>query len=368
MKRIVFLLHKPPPVHGSSMVGKYIMESEKINHSFSCNYINLLASKKVNDSGRISLNKILSFPKIWFKLLFKLVRIKPDLIYFALTVSGAALYRDALLITLIRIFRIECIYHMHNKGISRNKTNKVVDLLYKYIFRDTNIILLSKHLYYDIQKYVPESRVYICPNGIPNHKQLQIQEQNHLNSMVRILFLSNLIDSKGVNILLQACSVLKNKGLSFQCNFIGGEGDISEGELQKRIQELKLEKHVNYLGKKYGKDKELEFAQSDIFAFPTFYPYECFPLVLIEAMQYKLPIVSTFEGGIKDMVDDNVNGYLVPQRNFMVLADKLESLIKSPSKREKMGEAGWMKYKSNFTLDHFENKLVEILQDNIQKK
>ena len=47
--RILFLLHLPPPVHGSSMVGKWINESELVNGSFDCRYINLLASKSVNE-------------------------------------------------------------------------------------------------------------------------------------------------------------------------------------------------------------------------------------------------------------------------------------------------------------------------------
>ena len=69
------------------------------------------------------------------------------------------------------------------------------------------------------------------------------------------------------------------------------------------------------MGRKYEKEKEETFAKADIFAFPTYYNNECFPLVLLEAMQHSLPVVSTFEGGIPDIVDEGEAGFLVAQKN-----------------------------------------------------
>ena len=74
-KKILFLLHIPPPVHGSSMVGKFIRESKLINNNFHCDYLNLLASNKVSDTGKISFNKVIGFMAAWLKLFFKLVPI-----------------------------------------------------------------------------------------------------------------------------------------------------------------------------------------------------------------------------------------------------------------------------------------------------
>lgn len=103
------------------------------------------------------------------------------------------------------------------------------------------------------------------------------------------------------------------------------------------------------------------FSKTDIFAFPTYYHNETFGLVNLEAMQYSIPVVSTFEGGIPDVIDDGNTGFLVPQKNALALAGKLEILINNPTLRLKMGEAGRRKYEKEFTLNHFELRLKEIL-------
>jgi glycosyltransferase involved in cell wall biosynthesis len=80
-------------------------------------------------------------------------------------------------------------------------------------------------------------------------------------------------------------------------------------------------------------------------------------------MQFSLPIVSTFEGGIPDVVENGVTGFLVPQKDVEALADKLEILIKSPELRKQMGAAGRKKYEEEFTLERFEGRMVEILNE-----
>ena len=92
LKKILFLLHLPPPVHGSSMVGQFIKESELINGNFKCDYINLLASTNITETGKVSFKKVMGFVTIWFNLLAKLIKNKTQPCYVALTTTGAAFY------------------------------------------------------------------------------------------------------------------------------------------------------------------------------------------------------------------------------------------------------------------------------------
>jgi glycosyltransferase involved in cell wall biosynthesis len=182
------------------------------------------------------------------------------------------------------------------------------------------------------------------------------------------LFFSNLIETKGVYVLLESCKILKDKNIPFLCVYIGGEGDISSLELNEKIGKYGLQTIVEYQGKKYDKEKERAFLESDIFVLPTYYPSECFPLVNIEAMQYSLPVISTREGGIPDVVVDEVNGILIPNQNALALAEKLEILIANPAIRNAMGLAGKRMYEEKFTLEIFEHRMVEILQDYLKEK
>ena len=364
--RILFLLHLPPPVHGSSVVGQLIKNSELINNSFEACYINLLVSRSVDESGKTNISKLFRFIGSWFELLLKLIDEKPHLCYFALSTTSSAFYKDVALIFLLKLFRVKKVYHLHNKGVEKNKSKGMNNMLYQYVFKNSNVILLSNYLYDDIKTFVTKNNIYICANGISDvgevKQNINEKEEDKCNGVVEILFLSNLIKSKGVFVLLEACKIIQNKKIPFYCTFVGGEGDVTANKFFQKANELNLGSCVNYVGKKYNEEKIAVFSKADIFAFPTYYHNETFGLVNLEAMQYSIPIVSTFEGGIPDVIEDGVTGFLVPQRDPQALAEKLELLIKNPELRTKMGKAGRTKYEKEFTLQTFETKLQEILQ------
>ncbi|MEJ7683894.1 MAG: glycosyltransferase family 4 protein [Segetibacter sp.] len=214
--------------------------------------------------------------------------------------------------------------------------------------------------------------MFFCPNGIPligdsNTKILSKEKINdNLNFSPCLLFLSNMIIEKGVLVLIEACKILKEKAIKFECHFVGAWTDISEEEFNNKILNNDLTNYIFSHGKKYNNEKLYFYNSADIFVFPTFYHNECFPLVLLEAMQFKLPIVSTNEGGIAEIISDGVTGFIVPKNNASELAKKLELLINKMELRLQMGMAGKDRYENCFTLERFENRLSDILKQAIQ--
>ncbi len=319
-----------------------------------------MASRNVHEIGRITIKKLIGHVITIFRLFISIISKKPDLCYMALSTTGAAFKKDILLIALLKLFRIKLIYHLHNKGIKREQSNKLNWFLYRFAFKDSEVILLSKLLYEDVSSFVSKNQIHICPNGIA---EIAKENKKIANTHTEILFLSNLIKTKGVIVLLEACRILMKRGINFHCTFIGGEGDISSVEFNGIIHDMDLEEQVTFLGKKFGNEKDAAYRNADIFAFPTYYANETFGLVNLEAMQNKLPVVSTYEGGIPDVVEDGVTGFLVPQRDATALAQKLELLIKDETLRLNMGKAGYKKYIQEFTFDHFEKRITDILYD-----
>lgn len=110
---------------------------------------------------------------------------------------------------------------------------------------------------------------------------------------------------------------------------------------------------------KYNEEKKAFFENADIFIFPTL--NEAFGLVLLEAMEHALPCIATDEGGISDIVDDGKTGFIVSKRNTEALADKIEYLLNHPEERMRMGKLGYKKFKNQFTVGKFEERLAEIL-------
>ena len=161
--------------------------------------------------------------------------------------------------------------------------------------------------------------------------------------------------------LLDACKELRERGLSFACDFVGGESKaVSAATFREAIAERGLADCVVYHGPQYGEAKHGFFKKADIFVQPTF--DDCFPLTLVEAMQYGLPIVSTDVGAIPDMVKDGENGFVCQQRDVNSLAAALEQLITNESLRTQMGKAGYERYRTTMTLEAFEQRFAEIVR------
>ena len=414
MKRILFIAPLPPPVHGSAMVSKYIKDSAKVQSVAQCDWVNLSTSRRMDEIGKGGAMKLLRFMGAYLKTLWLLLTHRYDLCYLAITCHGIGFLKDAPFVWLCKMFGCRVLIHQHNKGMSNCIDRWPYRWLIPYIYKRARVMLLSWHLYPDIAKVVKREQVVICANGIretvsgersvlngtdikpstqnPQQEQRDLTKHSTLNSQhytlnskhytlhtkqehrdltkpltahrsplpVNLLFLSNLIPSKGVYVLLDACRILKDKGLDFQCNFVGGETkEIDRARFEAEVQRRGLEGMVRYEGPKYGEEKEEYWRSSDVFVQPTF--EDCFPLTIVEAMQHGLPVVSTTEGAVPDMVADGVNGFVCERKDVSGLAGVLERLITDASLRMRMGEVGRKRYEEEFTLERFEERFASIL-------
>ncbi len=358
-------MHYPPPVHGAAMVGKYIKDSALINADFKTKYINLGISQKVGESGKRKWRKIVRYLNVIVASFKQLFLFNPNLVYITLTSSGMGFYKDAFIVLLAKLFGKKVVFHFHNKGVRKAQGRFFDDWLYRIIFKDSEVILLSLHLYPDVEKYVSIENIHICQNGIPEMAPETVIPETQLNGPAQILFLSNLLKSKGVFELLEACQILKERGIPFHCTFIGDTGDIDAELFKYTLQEMNVQDRVAYVGCKYGEDKNRAYREADVFVLYTH--DDCFPLVLLEAMQHSLPVITTAEGGIPDIVEDGKSGYLVSKNNVSELAQKLEEVITNRTLQQSMGANARLRYESRYTLQAFEDRLYEILCQLVSK-
>lgn len=366
-KKILFILHIPPPVNGAAVMGQYVKDSVLINQKFETDFINLTTSYKLSNIGRAGFHKIRVIYSILKNILKAQLHKKYDACYVSLTAKGMGFYKDLFVVTLLKVLNQNIVYHFHNKGVKEFSKRGINRFLYNFVFRNSKVILLSPRLYEDVKQHVTESNVYYCPNGIKNVSMAYSEELNQMNEyedgVCKFLFLSNMINEKGVMELLNACHLLSERNQNFECHFVGAWSDISEEAFHLKVSELGMSNKVFAHGKKYNEDKLDFFRKADVFVFPTYYHNETFGLVLLEAMQAGLPVISTYEGGIPDVVIDGVTGLLVEQKNTIMLAEKMEYLINEPEIRRKMGKEGKNRYLELYQLQMFENRLAKILED-----
>lgn len=181
-----------------------------------------------------------------------------------------------------------------------------------------------------------------------------------MDSRFNIFFLSNMMLEKGVWTLLDACHILKDRGYDFVCNFVGKWSDISEEEFAAYLQKCGLEGMVMAHGAKYGSDKDAYWLQADLFILPTY--NECFPLVLLEAMQHGVACIASHEGGIVDIIDEGETGYIVPMKDALALAEKVAYCMEHRDLCHEMGRKGRMKFECEFTLQRFEERMCDIIK------
>lgn len=367
--RILFIATFPPPIHGSSVVSEQIRNSKVINDAFDGDYVNLGTSRKMDEIGKgglwLNLQKLFRFAGSFFKTFGLLLCHRYDLCYCAITCHGSGFLKDAPFVLLCKLFRRKVIIHQHNKGMAKDVDRPFYRWLLPLVYKNAKVILLSWHLYPDIEKVVKREDVMICPNGIKPTVNPDFQRAS--NKIPHILFLSNLLIDKGVLVLLDALKILKDKGYSFVCDFVGSETkDIDAARFAKEVDERGLNSLAIYRGRKYGEEKEAYFKQADVFAFPTFYGNETFGLVNLEAMDYKLPIVTTNIGGIPDIVTNGENGFVNDPEDVDSLAESLCKLLGDETLRQNMGEAGYQKFKAKFTEMCFENQFASTLKTAIE--
>ena len=297
--RRLFLLHLPGPIHGSSIVGKnyqkYIVNAHDLVFPIQ------LAQDK-SDIAKFSLRKLAKAAIQLYKVF--LLSFKVDKFILFYTSNGLLLYRDILLRTIL--WRKKGYLVMHNKGINNVNTPSV---LLRMFFKNCKVLILSKSLFFDINKYVKFENTHIIPNCL--FEESKRPRVNKDYSTLKFLFLSNLVRSKGVMEAIELVKSLSNSGLKVQLDIVGMAMNVSIDEIQKSI--YGFEGVITYHGPQYGDSKDQFLADCNILIFPTRYPQECFPLVIIEAFAHSMPVISLDNGAIGDIIDNDLNGYVFHQ-------------------------------------------------------
>ncbi len=360
------MLKMPPPLTGATYMNSVIYNSELLNSSFAVNKIGISYSKSVKELGTFQIRKAGIFLATFFRLLKSLIFKSPDIIYFQPSITGLTYYRDLILILTGKIFGKKFILHLHGKGILESfKKRKLNAILYKLGFNHQYLIVLSEKQKSDVAFLNPK-KIIVVNNGIGllNNSKINKTKRNERTAF-KFLFLSNLLKDKGVFDLLESAKQLKKAGYNFVVDMVGSEGDISKTELLSRIKEYELTEHCFYHGPKYNEDKIHYFENADAFIFPT--RNEAFGLVLLEAMQFSLPIIATDEGAIPEIVETGKSGYIYKKENKEGLQNYMSEFINNPKLVKEFGARGRSIYFEKFTVEKFEKSMLHVFNTTLKE-
>jgi colanic acid/amylovoran biosynthesis glycosyltransferase len=169
----------------------------------------------------------------------------------------------------------------------------------------------------------------------------------HASDAFRLVFVGRLAPVKAQHMLIEAVALLRNRGRNVLLTLVGEGPD--RPALEKLIAERELSAQVRLNGA-CNHDKVPEFYQSsDAFILASF--AEGVPVVLMEAMAMELPCIATWVMGIPELIDNGVDGLLVPPADPVALADAVERLMQDPDLTRRIGAAGRIKILSSYHLE-----------------
>jgi colanic acid/amylovoran biosynthesis glycosyltransferase len=185
------------------------------------------------------------------------------------------------------------------------------------------------------------------------------------NQKIKIATTGRLIEKKGIEYGIRAVAQVAEKYSNIEYNIIGA-GDL-QLHLQKIIDSLNMTEKIHLLGWKNQQEIIQIINNSQIFIAPSVTARDGnqdAPLnTLKEAMAMGLPVIATQHGGIPELVQDGISGFLIPERDSHAIANKLTYLINHPNTWEKIGKTGSTYVQKNYNTKTLNDELIKIYQN-----
>jgi glycosyltransferase involved in cell wall biosynthesis len=217
-----------------------------------------------------------------------------------------------------KLFRKKLIVHFHSYSPDTTINGKYKNL-YHYIFKKADcIIVLSKFW----KKAIRDTYSSIRKIKVLHNPCARVNSNNLFPKKHQILFAGTIIPRKGYGDLIKAFSHISKKYPNWKIVF-AGNGEIEKGLHLAKM--LKVEKNTIFLGWVNCEAKEKAFCETSIFCLPSY--AEGFPMAVLDAWSYALPVICTPVGGLPDIVQDGVNALLFNCGDIWKLAEQIEKLI-----------------------------------------
>lgn len=318
--------------------------------------------------------RILDYVYVLSKLIFMLLTTRYNLIYIITAQSKFGFYRDYLMIKICGLFKLKVITHQY--GGNYRQLLDIIDSrdlrrLKSMLGYVSKIIVEGNYMKEQFAFYEEyESKIIVIPNGLPVEGANICKEKKWCaDKPFKILYLSNLIFSKGYFDVLRSVDLLVNKyKRDVECLFAGkfltSSDDVKKGISNKEsfdsfIEEKGLTNRVRYCPGLYGEEKDKVFYESNVFTLPSYYINEGQPVSIIEAMAYGcVPIVTEFRH-IPMMVNCN-NGSFVHARSPESVAQAVIDLMDNPNVYNCKSKNAIEDYIRSFRFDIFASKVMDV--------
>jgi len=328
--------------------------------------------------GKFEWRRALQMTWILSAFLWKLLRTRR--VYLLLAISRVGFARDLVIIWLSFFLRRHLILHIHSGGygLFYERQHFWLQILIRATLARARSIIILSDLLCEQMSFLPRSSglLKVVPNGLPCRLEAErpVAKRLDLAKPIRLLYLSNMIRSKGYLDVLEACRQLTfEKKIPVRCDFYGDFLELFTGSrtssqearqaFLQRIQQFRLTGIAAYHGRVTGAAKVRVLQKAHVLILPTRYEWEGQPVCIIEALAFGTPVIATPFRAIPDEVVDGYNGFLVDKQRPSAIADAVERLWIEPAKYQNMSLNARRHFERNFTTQLHLDRLQAIIWD-----
>ncbi len=328
----------------------------------------------VKRTGVFSVRRMLGVVAVLLKFLCHLRH--ADIVYVTMGNSCFGFMRDFFIVHITAFFHRHLVFHLHAGSYSdfyRRSSPLLKVIIRRTLNRvDTLIVLgelLRDQFNFLSREHGPE--IVVVPNGLPGEvTPMQAFKKLPDEKPLRLLYLSNMIPSKGYLQVLEACRILMDRDqIHFVCDFAGefiSMGSSSDGVEPNQarnqffgfIEQFGLMDAVHYHGIVQGRKKQELLSGAHIFLLPTKFPHEAQPICIIEALSQGVPVIATRFRGIPEQIEDGENGILLDLPTPKNIVDAIEVIINNRENYQRMSCRAHEIFKERFTREQYLDRLT----------
>lgn len=359
-KKIIFIGPFLIPITGNSIVNDVIFEKIAQNSSFQIKRINTSYPEFNEENGKFSFLKLLFYLSSNLQI-YKQIGAK--IVYISIGQTYLGVLKNALPMFLAKLFRQKLIVHLHGNELGSNyaKASTFKKSIFQFFLKLPNkAIVPSPYLKDNLLPFLKEENIVVLPNFaadtiIASKKEIERKNYSH----IKLLFLSNLMTEKGIFELLRALKLLQKKGVFIPTELYGTIDKKIEIELLTIIDSLG--KDVTYKGMATNFEKKRALIHNNTFILPSY--NEGLPLAVLEAMATGNLIITTQLPGLKDILTNSENSFLVKKKNSQEIVEVLENINRNPEVYTDFYKKNYSQILENFTEKKFAERLFKIINE-----
>ncbi len=260
----------------------------------------------------------------------------------------------------IGIKNLKVIYNPHGWAFTMNcseKKKRIYALIERFLSIFTyKIINISKDEYKKaLERKIPEEKMAIIENGINIEKYKENKKIKFLDKYV-IGFVGRLSEQKNPLFLIEIAKELLKKEKNFLF-YIVGDGELKE-KFIKKICENKLENYFFLRG--WSEKVEEDIRNFDVALMVS--KWEGFGLVVCEYMATLKPVIAVNVGGVKNIIENNINGIMINEYSDKKFAEKILEIKNDNSLKEKLVEKAYKDVKEKYSIENEVKRIEEVLE------